>query len=193
MVKELVCSNRAECKATSLIETTVPNHYTMLPPELWSLKLQFFSKKSPRPKPNIQRLIPITHPPETGAINRLDSATRWIWSQICMTNVPKSCSRKNGASLWCWSVCMCRRCKNKTHKKCWTMWSWHRHGNRGSRGSSCCPNKIIGEQLVHPAGCVVFFIGEVHRCTSPMKKTMQGLPHFFCNFQLKVTLQTVRF
>ena len=36
---------------------------------------------------------------------------------------------------------------------------------RGNRGSSCSPNKIIGEQLVHPAP-----------------------PIFFCNLQLKVTL-----
>jgi len=41
----------------------------------------------------------------------------------------------------------------------------HRHGNRGS---SCSPAKLLAEQLVYPA------------------------PQFFCNLQLKVTLQIVR-
>ena len=48
--------------------------------------------------------------------------------------------------------------------------SKHRHGNRGSRGSSCSPNKTIG--------------GTTSSSCSP---------NFFCNLQLKVTLQTVTY
>ena len=45
----------------------------------------------------------------------------------------------------------------------------HRRGNRGIRGNSCSPNKIIG--------------GATSTSCSPI---------FFCNLQLKVTSQTIR-